>query len=384
MRVGLTACDFMQATNSGGRSFRLSSLPSGPTKPDVRRSMATWTLLHAALLGVGSAHGASEDASGDWLEWIRAQGSASCPDTTAFVAKIETHLGHSPAQAAGESKRRLVARIQREASAPWRWLAAVEVFDFAGKIVGRRTIAKTSDACEPAADALALVAALILSDPSLAESEAPPANPTPLLAEHPSEATTTSSAPVPVLALSSDPPAKPRRWAVAIDGGIAAAIGILPGLNLGGEIRLAFAPPAWPVLYTTFALWRENTKTIATGRGANLDLWTAGLGACPVYARSVAWALGLCAGVDLGRLRAAGFGFSTPASDTQWTFDLSAGTQLQRRLAAGFSAALGLEIVLPVTKGRVAYAGAAGETVEVWRASPVAGAGSLRLGYAFW
>ena len=355
---------------------------SGPTKPDVRCSMATWTLLHAALLGVGSAHGAGEGASGDWLEWIRAAGSESCPDAAAFVAKIEKDLGRSAAKAASESKRRLVARIEWEANASWRWLAAVEVFDLSGKVVGRRTIAKVSDTCEPAADALALVSALILSDLSFAESAASAANPTPLPSEH--APLTATTAPTPPLALSSDAPVRPRPWAFAVDGGLAAAVGILPGLNLGGEIRLALAPPAWPVLYTRFTSWQESKKTIATGRGANLDLWSAGLGACPVYARSSAWALGLCAGFDLGRRHATGFGFSTPASAAQWTFGMSAGTQLQRRLADGFSAALGLEIAVPLTGERVAYSGAAGESLEVWRSSPVAGAGSLRLGYAFW
>ncbi len=342
--------------------------------------MATWTLLHAALLGVGSAHGAGEGASGDWLEWIRAAGSESCPDAAAFVAQIEKHLGRSAAKAASESKRRLVARIEREANAPSRWLAAVEVFDLSGKVVGRRTIAKVSDTCEPAADALALVSALILSDLSLAESAAPAANPTP----QPSEHTPATTALAPPLALSSAAPVRPHPWALAVDGGLAAAVGVLPGLNLGAEIRLAVAPPAWPALYTRFASWQGSKKTIATGRGANLDLWSAGLGACPVYARASAWALALCAGFDLGRRHATGFGFSTSASAAQWTLGMSSGTQLQRRLAGGFSAALGLEIAVPLTGERVAYSGAAGESVEVWRSSPVAGAGSLRLGYAFW
>jgi hypothetical protein len=94
--------------------------------------------------------------------------------------------------------------------------------------------------------------------------------------------------------------------------------------------------------------------------------------------------LGLCAGGEVGHLRASGFGFSALASDAQWTFGLSAGGQLQRKLMAGLSAAFGLAIVVPLTRGRVAYAGSAGETLEVWREPPVAGVASLRLGYAFW
>ena len=323
------------------------------------------------------------------MEWIRAGGAEACPDAAAFATKIEKHLGRSPALAAGDLRRRLVARLERESNSPAGWSAAVDVVDLAGNVVGRRTIAKVSASCEPAADALALVSALILSDLSAANPESmpvqavPPPEPSPEPSVTATTTATTASAPVSTPALSSDARAKTRGWAFAVEGGLSAAAGLLPGLELGGEVRVLLAPPAWPVLYATVALWQQATRSIPNGRGANLDLWTAGLGACPVYARSLSWALGLCAGGDLGRLRATGFGFSTLASDAQWTFGLNAGGQLQRKLAPGLSAALGLEIVAPLTKGKVAYAGSAGEPLEVWRASPVAGVGSLRIGYAF-
>ena len=351
----------------------------------MRHRTATWTLLYAALLVAGVGY-AGEAGPGDWLEWIRAGGAEECPDAVAFAAKIEKHLGRSPALAAGDSQRRLVARIEREANAPARWSAAVDVFDPAGNVVGRRAIAKVGASCEPAADALALVAALILSDPSLADPASTAKDP--LLPETSSAAAsgtaTTASAPVSSPALSSDALAKTRGRALAVEGGLSVAAGLLPGLGLGAEVRVLLAPTAWPALYATVARWQQATQSIPAGRGAHLDLWTAGLGACPVYARSPGWALALCAGGDVGRLSASGFGFSTSASDAQWTFGLSAGGQLQRKLAPGVSAALGLEIVVPLTRGRVAYAGSAGGSLEVWRASPVAGVGSLRLGYAFW
>jgi hypothetical protein len=270
----------------------------------------------------------------------------------------------------------LVARIDRETVEPSRWSAVVEVFDSTGTVIGRRAIAKSSRSCEPVVDALALVSALVLSDLSLAEPAASPANPAP-----PTYRPASNPAPAPTTTVTAT---TPRRLAFAVDGGVAVSAGILPGLELGGEVRLLVAPTAWPALYTTFALWQEAKKSIASGRGAMLDLWNVGLGACPVYSRSPSWALGLCAGGDLGRLRAAGFGFSSPASDAEWTFAVTAGGQLQRKLGAGLSAALSLEIAALLLRGRVAYAGSAGESVEVWRASPVAGVGSLRLGYSFW
>ena len=328
--------------------------------------------------------GLAENAPGDWLEWIRVEGSEVCPDAAAFAAKIEKQLGRSPALAAGESRRKLVARIGREANDPSRWSAAVDVFDSVGSVVGRRTIVKVSASCEPVADALALVSALILSDLSLAEPELPLVHAAPLPAEPSSASEAAAIAPVSTPALPSDAPGKPRGWAFAVDGGLSAAAGLLPGLHLGGEVHLLWAPTAWPALYATFALWQQTEKSDATGRGANLDLWTAELGVCPSYAHALSWVLGLCVGGDLGRLHATGFGFSTTASAAQWIFGLSAGGQLQRKLAAGFSAALGLELLVPLARGRVAYAGTAGESLEVWRASPVAGTGSLRLGYAFW
>jgi hypothetical protein len=344
-------------------------------------------LLHAALLSAGVGYaGSVEAAPGDWLEWIRAGGAEECPDAAAFAAKIEKHLGRSPALAAGDSQRRLVAHIEREANAPAHWSAAVDVFDPAGNVLGRRAIAKVGASCESAADALALVSALILSDLSLADPASTPQ--APLQPETSSAAAsgtvTTAGAPVSSPALASDALAKTRAWALAVEGGLSAASGLLPDLDLGGEVRLFLAPTVWPAFYAMVARWQQATQSIPDGRGAHLDLWTAGLGACPVYARSPGWALALCAGGDVGRLSASGFGFSTSASDAQWNLGLSAGAELQRKLAQSVSAALGLEIVVPLTRARVAYAESAGGSLEVWRASPVAGVGSLRLGYAFW
>lgn len=344
-------------------------------------------MLHAALLSAWGVHASlAEAAEGDWLEWIRVGGAEVCPDAAAFAAKIEEHLGRSPDLAAGDSQRRLVAHIEREANSTARWSAAVDVFDLAGNVVGRRTITKVSTSCEPAADALALVSALILSDQSLANPESPPqAARLPGTSSAAASGTApTASAPISTPAVSADALAQTRGRALAVEGGLCAAAGLLPGLDLGGEVRLLLAPPAWPALYATVARWQQVTQSIPDGRGAHLDLWTAGLGACPVYGRSPGWVLGLCAGGEVGHLRASGFGFSALASDAQWTFGLSAGGQLQRKLVAGLSAAFGLEIVLPLTRGRVAYAGSAGETLEVWREPPVAGVASLRLGYAFW
>ena len=353
---------------------------------DLRSWSATWALLFAALLCAGAAHADPvETSTGDWLEWNRS--GDTCPDAEAFSAKVEKHLGRSPALAAAESRRRLAARIERDASNPSQWSGVVEVLDPAGTIIGSRTIAKTSDSCGPVADALALVAALVLSQQALAEPALPPVQPSP--PEPPLNTMTIPIPPVftsevPSVAPTSGAPAQPRRWMLAVDGGLVVGLGILPGLNLGGEARLLVAPPAWPAFYTSLTLWSERTKTIAAGRGATLDLWTAGLGVCPVRALSPSWAFALCAGGDVGRLRAHGFGFSTAANDKQWLMELTTGGQIQRRLVRGLSAALGLDLVIPLMSGKVAYARSAGEPVEVWRRWPVAGVGSVRLVYAFW
>ena len=360
---------------------------SRPTRCDLRSWSATWALLFATLSGTGAAHADPvETSTGDWLEWNRGGDAEACPEAEAFAAKVEKHLGRSPALAAAEARRRLAARIEREASNPSQWSAAVDVLDLSGTIVGSRTIAKSSDSCGPVADALALVAALVLSQQALAESAPSPIHPPP-----PGPALDTATivispvftSEVTPVAPASVAPSRPRRWTLAVDGGLVVGLGILPGLNLGGEARLLVAPPAWPALYASFALWSERTKTIAAGRGAALDLWTVGLGVCPLRALSPSWALALCAGGDVGRLRARGFGFSTAASDEQWLVELSAGGLIQRRLVRGLSAAIGLEIVIPWLSGKVAYSRSAGESVELWQRWPVAGVGSVRLVYAF-
>lgn len=301
---------------------------------------------------------------------------------------MERHLGRSPAQAAAESRRRLVARIERAASDPLRWSADVKVLDPAGAVVGSRTLAKTSESCGPVVDALALVAALVLSQQALAEPDAEPDVPSvalpPSSPEPAPRPATTIAAPVPATNALAGAPDRVRGWAFAVEGGPVFGMGILPGLNLGGELRLLAAPPVWPAFYARVALWPEKKASISPNRGATLDLWTAGLGVCPVYARSPSWTLGLCAGGDAGQLHARGFGFASTTSGQQWLVELTAGGHVQRRLARGLTAAVGLELAVPLTNGRVAYAGTTGQPVEVWHRWPVAAVASARLGYAFW
>ena len=346
-------------------------------------------MLAALLLGAGAAYADPVEASTSrWLEWLPDRAAGTCPDAEVFAAKVESHLGRSPAQAAAESRRRLVARIERAASDPSRWSADVEVLDPSGAVVGSRTLAKTSESCGPVVDALALVAALVLSQQALAEPEAKPnvppvALPPSSLESAPSVATTVVA---PVLApkAPAGAPERMRGWAFALEGGPLFGIGILPGLNLGGELRLLAAPPAGPAFYTRVALWPAKKASISENRGATLDLWTAGLGVCPIYAHSPLWTLGLCAGGDAGRLHARGFGFATQTSGQQWLVELSAGGHVQRKLARGYSVAIGLDFAVPLTNGRVAYAGTTGQPIEVWHRWPVAAVASARLGYAFW
>ena len=343
------------------------------------RSPRTFLAVACALL-LFRATAAFADAArapgGDWLELVPADVAEPCAGDSQFAAKVEEHLGRSPAKAAAESGRRFVARIHRLPDAPSTWSAELEIRDKAGHVLGKRTLSKSGETCKTIADALALVTALTLSNLALPEPVSPaPAPPPPPVAA--------ASTPGPGDS-SPDKAMQPHRLAVAVDGGLAVAAGLLPRLGAGGGGRVLVAPPGWPALYVSFDAWPEQRRFLSPDQGAVLGVWTLGSGVCWLRLPSSTWTYGLCAGADLRRLHASGFGFAGPEASQRWLVDLVPGGHVQVRLARGLSSTFGLQLLVPVTRGEIDYQSATGETQEMWKSWPVSAVGFLHVGYAFW
>ena len=308
-----------------------------------------------------------EDPVDGWLTWLRDDGAELCPTAAKFTAKVEEHLGGSPAMSAKQSQVIIRARIQRQGGDSPRWMAEVQVLNSVGVVLGSRRISNDSDTCGPVSDALALVSALILSNPPPRTDSREP-EPT---------APPTAAAP---LATS---PLRPRGWSAGIEGGPSVSVGVLPGVSLAGEIQLLVAPPAGPALLASFGFWPQTKTSVAAHQGAAISAWIAAIGVCPVNLSWRSRELDLCAGGEVGRMHASGFGFVTTSSSDRWILGLAGGGQLRQWIAGGWFVGLGVRLVVPLLRNRVAYANATGSTQEVFEMWPLAAVGHLRLGYAF-
>lgn len=318
-----------------------------------------------------------------WLAWDSADGHEGCPDADDLALKVEKLLGHSPVELATRAGQRVVLGVGREAGSTV-WSAEATILDSQGAVVGTRRIKKPADSCAPIADALALIVALSLSKAAPPEAAAPPSEP--------------AQPPPPPAFASSPPPRQPlaapptvaneaRAWMLAVDAGLAAAAGMLPNPSAGAQGRVRVAPPAWPLLYATFTLWQQETRSLATGPTASLDLWTVGLGACRRMHSGQRVTLQLCGGAETGRMRVAGFGVA-PNIETEtagWFVDVAAGGMLEGRITTGLLAGVAMQLALPLTRSRVIYHDRSNgdASTDVWRMWPAFPLACFYLGYAF-
>jgi hypothetical protein len=335
---------------------------------------------------------ALEVASPAWLAWDPAGRDEGCPSAAELEARVGQLLGHSPAQSAAESGRRIVLRVERQAGNPLLWSAEATMVDAQGAVVGKRRIRKPADSCAPISDALALIVVLSLSNAAPSEpAAAPPAEPARLLSPPVRQPATAAREEATRSREVPPAPAAPatvrHRWALAIDAGLAASAGMLPNPSPGAQGRVRISPPAWPVLYTSFTLWKQETRYLPSGPAARLDLWTLGLGACRQVWTARPLSFELCGGAEAGRIRASGFGIAANVDKEAagWFVDLAAGGVFEGRIARGLLAGIALQLAVPLTRTRVVFHDPSNgdEVTNLWRIWSAFPLTFVYAGYAF-
>jgi hypothetical protein len=274
----------------------------------------TGTFILLRLAQATTSH--ADTSTTGWLDFTIPNETAACSSAAEFAAKVDDQLREPAVRVAARGHARIAASIEHPSGRVW--LGEARLLDATGAIVGRRTIAKEAGSCAPISDALALVAALLLStEPAATAAPAEPLAPT-----------RSADEPAPTLATPRDAKAS-RRWTTSLEGGASSELGLLPGLGWAAEARAFAERIRSPVFVASAAFWREARATSSTGRGGALRLWTAGGAICPVWLRSPSRAAGLCAGGDIGRVHASGFGLTDSTSQDLWFADIAAGTEFQ-------------------------------------------------------
>jgi hypothetical protein len=322
------------------------------------------------------------------LSWSRLPGAETCRDARALAQAVEQRLGHPVFVAPTQAAWTIEGRIEHR-SAPDAWRATISIEDEHGALLGTRELTSEAPHCEALDEQLTLVVALMI-DPDAALLPPPPASPSPpptlpspappptlpLPSPSPSPSPTLPPVPAPV-----PPPLPPPRPSTIFGArlGPALSLGLLPTLGLGAELRGHLRPPGWPTLEIGAAVWAP--REVSNGLfGATFSLAHAFLAACPLQVARWGFDLAPCAGVQLGALRAGGFGFDLSRQQEQIVFDATLGADLRRRLVGPLFAAAYVEMIVPVVRDRFFYLTAGGVKNEVFRLSPVAGSANLSLG----
>jgi hypothetical protein len=313
-------------------------------------------LTFALALGAGSAR--ATDPAPLILDW---QGPAECQAAPRVVAEVRRLLGR---EHAGSS---LVvhARVER---AGRRWHLALSSHH-AGRATAR---ALDAESCEAAADAAAVILALMI-DPSRALSG-------PSDEEEPAREDERDAASSTVDAAAEDAPG-PRRLSDGGDGdaardlaipgsreleetddagdhparlvlsaaammdtgtlprtgfGFAGSLGLEAGLFLG-EATFAYFPPV------------DSTVDLPAGRGGSFTMFAGSLRMC-VLADAGALSFGPCAGGGLTWMHAEAFGVTTPiAADSSWG-EVVANALLRSRISRYFSLRLTIGGAVPFSR----------------------------------
>jgi len=362
-----------------------------------------------ALLFATDAVWGADARSESWLQWSSVPGPDVCLIPEVFASKVERSLGRSPADAAHDATVSVTVRIERVGGASPepqpRWRGEIQVHGRDGGAHGSRSLSRVGPSCEPLVDALALATALVLSSDATvhAPGRAPGAGKTGAewTAGPNSEATSAPATAPPPLRYAPQPSwstagpvenarveaplrsTPPSAWQMGADGGLALGMGLLPEPSPGVEASVFLVLAGGTKIFAAGSAWYPQVSSVGAGHGATLSLASLGLGLCPFYGGPRAWTWRTCARGDVGRLQARGFGFTVSSAQDRLTVDVAATLEIQRQLVGPLYAGVATELVVPLIRDRIAYSGSSGEVVPVFRRSPVAGAGSFRLGCVF-
>ena len=241
------------------------------------------------------------------LGWTRMDGAEKCIGAAGLARAVEARLGHAAWAPTSAADIQIEGHVEKRADRPG-WRARIVLTDPKGAVLGQREIAIDEPACEALEEPLVLMLALII-DPQLILCAIRPPHPFPRHASNPAHPSRRPS-----LAHLRPPRLLPRSvHRGEVEGGVAFAAGLLPGLATGLTVSDAFWPGTWS-LEVGGTLWFPSGTDVDAVRGATFSLVEASGRACPVAYRDSRFLLRPCAGGSGGVVVVQGVGFDEPRS----------------------------------------------------------------------
>ena len=350
----------------------------------------THTLLGIfALAGIAAAASADE-ASASSLTWIRKPGAESCIGQAELRKRVEARLSRKLVR---EKDARL--QIRGEIAAKERgWVARIEARDVDSG-GGTRTLTEEGTDCRKI-DAALVLAVTLMIDPDAPLAPEPPPTPSPEPETGPEQeaaltpgppperkATTPPAQPPPARAPTRQPrPGQPTttpwRFGPSVSG--VGAVGVLPGVALGGAAGATVIAPSWWSIQARGALW---AKTDSEPTRARLGLSQFSLRLCVLPASDEHWMLSACGGAGLGLITAQGRALDNPQSDSgSFPFAL-ASLGVSRHLFDGLWLSGATTLAAPIARTRVSFRRESGASETIYRAPAANLTAALGLTFYF-
>ncbi len=331
----------------------------------------------AALLGVASPAAADPSIGkappSAALSWVRAPGAEECPAGPVVGAEVERVLAGPTLAPIAQADLVIEGRVAPLATG---FETTLTLTLRNGSVLGTRKLVSTESSCAAITREVALVIALMIDpEAALRPAPRPPPTPDPGLSPGAPSAPTPCPSPLPPAAF----PDKPRPWSVHFAAGPVVGLGLLPDPGFGVRVRAAITPPGLFPLEIGAELFTP-VRAGSESQGVEIRFAQAFGRACPLAVSRGAWDFAGCAGVDLGSVRGAGFGFPVNRAAELLVVAAALGGRLGLHLGGVVVASAGADLAIPFLRGRFFYNAAGGEAREAFLTAPVAGTLDLAIG----
>jgi len=306
---------------------------SAPLRKRVNLLVGLGALLALSLFSEAKAAAPSatpSDALPIDLQW---EGPASCPVSEDIQRDVRRFLGDAPLPATLPTIAvRVTVRPKDDGGFDVR-IVTTTAGDTRERLLGTQT-------CDEARNLAALLLALLI-DP---RAQQPAPNPPPPTAKPPAAPPPRAPAPRP------QPEREPAvRWLVGVSA--SAALGILPGGTVGGELRTGFLSSGWS-LEGTGGAWlpRQTESPDVPGAMGRFTLFDAGLLGCFRGALGESVSLQACAGPILLVMHGEGSGVRDPGQDDALFVSVSAEGAVLIAISRRLSLRPGLGALVPLRR----------------------------------
>jgi hypothetical protein len=168
-----------------------------------------------------------------------------------------------------------------------------------------------------------------------------------------------------------------------VEGGAKLGVGLLPGVAFGAEVSAYLLTASGWRFFLAFGGWQRQTSLDDLGRGASFQRLETSLGICPLGGARGPWDGAACVTGDVGRLSISRVGFPTPSTQDRLVLDAGLAAALNRHLKGPLAVGVTLAVTAPLLRDRISYATTDGAVISIFRESPLAVIGGLRLSVTF-